>query len=135
MILDFLWMFFKNLKQLVLLKEFALVINSSQAAKGVLLRKLLSQCTAKHLKLIQNNRYYLMTPQSITVARYHSLIVDCDSLPKNFQITALSEEGEIMAIENEEANIYGIQFHPESFLGIGGDKIIKNFLTIAQNSL
>lgn len=62
----------------------------------------------------------------MTVARYHSLIVD--ELPKDFTLTAWDENSEIMAIKHNEFPLFGIQFHPESFLTEEGDKLMQNFL-------
>jgi anthranilate synthase/aminodeoxychorismate synthase-like glutamine amidotransferase len=59
-------------------------------------------------------------------ARYHSLILD--KTPEDFNLTAWTKEGEIMAIKHGEHPLYGVQFHPESFLTEEGDKIMKNFL-------
>lgn len=61
------------------------------------------------------------------VARYHSLVVEKDSLPENMDI--LSEfEGEIMAMKHKSYPVYGLQFHPESILTENGMKLIENFL-------
>lgn len=62
-------------------------------------------------------------------ARYHSLILDPTTIPKEFRITAQTSESEIMAIEHRTLPIYGIQFHPESILTPEGNQIIKNFLS------
>ncbi len=60
--------------------------------------------------------------------RYHSLIVDEETLPDFFEITALADKDEIMGIRHKEFQLEGVQFHPESFLTIQGSKLIKNFL-------
>ncbi len=66
-----------------------------------------------------------------TVVRYHSLVVDN---VKNLNITAKSlSDNEIMAIENREMGIYGVQFHPESYLTRNGMQIIKNFLGVVYD--
>jgi anthranilate synthase component 2 len=68
-------------------------------------------------------------PKYFTAARYHSLIVEEDSLPVSFNITATAaSDNAVMAIEDKERKLFGIQFHPESFLSEYGDTIIKNFL-------
>jgi anthranilate synthase/aminodeoxychorismate synthase-like glutamine amidotransferase len=59
-------------------------------------------------------------------ARYHSLILD--KVPKALTLTAWTEENEIMGIKHKKYPLYGIQFHPESFLTEDGDKLMKNFL-------
>lgn len=62
--------------------------------------------------------------------RYHSLIVERKSLPKDLEITARTKDGEIMGISHKKYPIYGVQFHPESILTAEGKKLLKNFLTI-----
>ena len=64
----------------------------------------------------------------IQAARYHSLVIDKDTLPSGFEITATAQDGTIMAIENRLLALWGVQFHPESFLTEQGDRIIENFL-------
>ncbi len=71
-------------------------------------------------------------PPVISGGRYHSLMVDKDSLPRELKITASSESGEIMAIEHRELPIYGLQIHPESILTQEGRKILRNFLAISK---
>ncbi len=60
------------------------------------------------------------------VARYHSLVVD--EVPKDFQLTAWTEDNIIMGMQHREYPVFGVQFHPESFLTYEGDKLITNFL-------
>ncbi len=60
--------------------------------------------------------------------RYHSLIVRRDSLPDCLEITAETEEGEIMGLRHREFPVYGVQFHPESILTGEGKKLLRNFL-------
>ena len=60
--------------------------------------------------------------------RYHSLIVNKETLPDSFEITAFADEDEIMGIRHKEIPLEGVQFHPESFLTVQGSKLIKNFL-------
>lgn len=61
-----------------------------------------------------------------TATRYHSLVVD--STPDNFRRTAWSQDGSIMALQHDQYPLYGVQFHPESFLTAEGDTIMRNFL-------
>ena len=65
--------------------------------------------------------------KEITVARYHSLAADPDSIPQDLKVTAVTQDGEIMAVEHREFPVYGVQFHPESVLTPAGKKIIENF--------
>lgn len=68
-------------------------------------------------------------PEKITVARYHSLCVARADLPENFQVTAETADGEIMAMEDRKRGLYGLQFHPESVLTKYGKLILQNFIT------
>ncbi len=64
----------------------------------------------------------------LTVTRYHSLVIDPDTLPECFDVTARSESGEIMAIRHREWDLEGVQFHPESILSEQGHQLLANFL-------
>jgi anthranilate synthase/phosphoribosyltransferase len=65
---------------------------------------------------------------SSTFTRYHSLVVDENSLPGEFEITARSADGEIMGIRHKEMTLEGVQFHPESIASEEGKRMLKNFL-------
>jgi anthranilate synthase/aminodeoxychorismate synthase-like glutamine amidotransferase len=67
-------------------------------------------------------------PNPFTAGRYHSLLLERTSLPSCFEISAETEEGEIMGIRHREYQVEGIQFHPESILTPHGKRIIKNYL-------
>jgi anthranilate synthase component 2 len=75
-----------------------------------------------------NDPIFAGLPQRITMGRYHSWVVSKDGLPSCLEITAESDEGQIMALRHREYDIHGIQFHPESVLTPEGRKIIENFL-------
>ncbi|PLX83594.1 MAG: anthranilate/aminodeoxychorismate synthase component II [Desulfuromonas sp.] len=60
--------------------------------------------------------------------RYHSLIVERESLPESLRVTAWTEEEEIMGFEHRELPVWGVQFHPESILSLEGKALLKNFL-------
>ncbi len=64
--------------------------------------------------------------------RYHSLVIDRDSLPACLTVTAQSEDGEIMGIRHNEHLVAGIQFHPESIMTPVGKRILRNFLKLAN---
>ena len=66
----------------------------------------------------------------LNVMRYHSLIADRKSIPDSIEITATTEDGEIMAVKHKELKIYGVQFHPESIMTEEGKKILRNFCNI-----
>jgi anthranilate synthase component 2 len=67
-------------------------------------------------------------PEHIPVARYHSLAAQRDTIPDALRITALTDDGEVMAVQHHTYPIYGLQFHPESILTPDGDRILRNFL-------
>jgi anthranilate synthase/aminodeoxychorismate synthase-like glutamine amidotransferase len=69
-------------------------------------------------------------PNPFVAGRYHSLIVEKNSLPDCLEISAETVEGEIMGIRHRQYPVEGIQFHPESILTPNGKRIIKNFLDI-----
>ena len=68
-------------------------------------------------------------PSPYTIIRYHSLAIDRASLPDCLEITAWTEDGEIMGVRHKEFDIEGVQFHPESILSEHGHALLKNFLT------
>ncbi len=67
-------------------------------------------------------------PNPFTATRYHSLIVKKETLPSCFDISAWTEEGEIMAIRHKTLPIEGVQFHPESIMTSHGMQLLKNFI-------
>ncbi|MFO7445443.1 MAG: aminodeoxychorismate/anthranilate synthase component II [Ignavibacteriaceae bacterium] len=69
-------------------------------------------------------------PQDFEATRYHSLIVDRESLPSSLEISAETADGIIMGIRHKEYPVEGIQFHPESILTHEGKNIIKNWLAL-----
>ncbi len=66
-------------------------------------------------------------PSPLQVTRYHSLVVDEETLPDCLEISAKSEDGDIMAIRHKEFNVEGVQFHPEAILTENGLNMIQNF--------
>lgn len=71
---------------------------------------------------------YKELPSPFEATRYHSLIVDTNCLPDCLEISAWTEEGEIMGVRHHEYEIEGVQFHPESILTKKGTKLLRNFL-------
>lgn len=69
-------------------------------------------------------------PNPFEATRYHSLIIEPNSLPDCLQVTATTEEGEIMGIAHKELPIWGVQFHPESVATKKGMRILENFLNL-----
>ncbi|EGT5473887.1 TPA: aminodeoxychorismate/anthranilate synthase component II [Clostridioides difficile] len=68
----------------------------------------------------------------LNVTRYHSLIVDSNTVPKELEITAITDKGEIMGIRHKKYLIEGVQFHPEAILSEYGHEMLKNFITEAR---
>jgi anthranilate synthase component 2 len=64
----------------------------------------------------------------IEVGRYHSWVVNRDDLPEELEVTAVDEDGMIMALQHKTYDVHGVQFHPESILTPEGEVIIRNFL-------
>jgi len=69
-------------------------------------------------------------PNPFLATRYHSLVIQRDSLPPELEITAETEEGEIMGVKHRTLPIWGVQFHPESILTESGRIILQNFLKL-----
>ncbi|EML6500155.1 TPA: aminodeoxychorismate/anthranilate synthase component II [Clostridioides difficile] len=68
----------------------------------------------------------------LNVTRYHSLIIDSNTVPKELEITATTDKGEIMGIRHKKYLIEGVQFHPEAILSEYGHEMLKNFITEAR---
>jgi len=68
-------------------------------------------------------------PSPFTVIRYHSLAIERASLPSCLEVTAWTDDGEIMGVRHKDYDIEGVQFHPESILSEHGHALFKNFLT------
>jgi len=67
-------------------------------------------------------------PKDYTVNRYHSLAIERASLPDELEITAWTDDGEIMGVRHRTLAVQGVQFHPESILTEHGHALLKNFL-------
>jgi anthranilate synthase component 2 len=70
-------------------------------------------------------------PSPFKATRYHSLIVERDSLPAGLEVTAQTDDGLIMGLQHREHAVFGVQFHPESIASEHGHQILRNFLSIA----
>ena len=70
----------------------------------------------------------------ITGARYHSLVVKKESVPEEYQIDAVSEDGAVMGISHKIWPVYGVQFHPEAVLTEYGHELLENFCRIAEKN-
>ncbi|MDP9109288.1 MAG: gamma-glutamyl-gamma-aminobutyrate hydrolase family protein, partial [Pseudomonadota bacterium] len=67
-------------------------------------------------------------PSPYTVTRYHSLAIERASLPSCLEVTAWTDDGEIMGVQHKQFNLHGVQFHPESILSEHGHALLQNFL-------
>ena len=67
-------------------------------------------------------------PEKAPVARYHSLAADAATLPDCLKTTAVTQDGEVMAVQHSEYPIYGVQFHPESIMTPDGRTMLSNFI-------
>ena len=76
----------------------------------------------------ENKGVFAGLPNPLTVTRYHSLAIRRDTLPACLEVTAWTEDGEIMGVRHRELDVEGVQFHPESILTECGHELLKNFL-------
>ena len=72
-------------------------------------------------------------PETFAVARYHSLAAAPETMPECLQVTARTEDGEVMAVQHREYPVYGVQFHPESILTPEGKRILRNFMEMKNS--
>ena len=78
--------------------------------------------------IIADDPVFSGLPAEITIGRYHSWVVSREGMPDCLEITAVSDEGQIMALRHRELNVRGIQFHPESVLTPDGRKMLQNWM-------
>lgn len=98
-------------------------------AKIVLARRIMHGKTSP---IIHNNKkLFRGLPNPFEATRYHSLIVASDNLPHCLQVTAWTEQNEIMGISHRKYPIQGIQFHPESILTASGKELLNNFIKMS----
>ncbi len=76
----------------------------------------------------KHNPLFTGIPSPFEATRYHSLIVEEETMPAELEVIAFTEEGEIMALRHKEHPVVGVQFHPESILTTYGPRILKNFM-------
>ena len=79
-------------------------------------------------RIIADDPIFSGIERTITIGRYHSWVVSNEGLPDCLEVTAISDEGQIMALRHRELNVRGIQFHPESVLTPDGRKMLQNWL-------
>ena len=73
-------------------------------------------------------------PNPLEATRYHSLIIEKETLPDCLEINAWTEEQEIMGVKHKECLVWGVQFHPESILTTSGKKLLNNFLKLSRKN-
>jgi len=83
---------------------------------------------ATPLKVVRENLLFKNIPSSFSVARYHSWVIDENRIDPCIEITAIDEDGLIMAIQHKSLPVCGVQFHPESILCEFGEQLISNWL-------
>lgn len=74
-------------------------------------------------------------PNPFQATRYHSLLIEKESLPNCLEITSWTEEGEIMGLRHKEFAVEGVQYHPESIMTEEGKKLIQNFLEVHSSAV
>jgi len=79
-------------------------------------------------RIISDDYIFEGLPREIAVGRYHSWVVDAGSMPSCLEVTAVSEEGQVMALRHREFDLHGIQFHPESVLTPDGARMLGNWI-------
>ena len=85
-------------------------------------------------KLDKKCRLFYNCPETVPVARYHSLAAIESTLPCELSVTARADDGEIMAVKHINYDIYGVRFHPESIMTPNGRQMLENFLDIAKEN-
>ena len=71
-------------------------------------------------------------PEEFQVTRYHSLIVRQDTIPEDYEVDCVAEDGAVMGISHKTDQLYGVQFHPEAVLTEYGHELLENFCRIAE---
>jgi len=94
------------------------LVNLSEVFHGV----------ATDCRIVADDYVFEGLSETITIGRYHSWVVDAATMPECLEITAVSDEGQVMALRHRDYDIHGIQFHPESVLTPDGKAIISNWL-------
>ena len=83
---------------------------------------------ASRVQVKNNSPLFAGLPETLKVARYHSLAADPETIPPELTVTAVTEDGVVMAVQHRTLPIYGVQFHPESILTPDGNRMLENFL-------
>ena len=80
-----------------------------------------------------NKHLFKVLPNPFEATRYHSLVLNKNTVPDEFEVTATSDDGEIMGIRHKNIFIEGVQFHPESILTTSGKDLLQNFLNMPKD--
>ncbi len=80
-----------------------------------------------------NRTLFAGLPNPFDATRYHSLLIQRSSLPAALEVSAWTDEGEIMGVRHREHLLEGVQFHPESILTLAGKQLLKNFLEVSRS--
>ena len=80
-----------------------------------------------------NKHLFKGLPNPFEATRYHSLVLNKNTVPEEFEVTATSDDGEIMGIRHKKIFIEGVQFHPESILTASGKDLLNNFLKMSAS--
>jgi anthranilate synthase component 2 len=99
---------------------------------NITLAKRLMHGKQSNIHIANGSRIFHGLPPMIRAARYHSLIAKKDTLPDELLVIAEDDDGEVMAIQHRNYEIFGLQFHPESILTPQGEVIMKNFLKLGS---
>ncbi len=83
-------------------------------------------------ELIGDSPLFRNLKERVPVARYHSLAADAGTMPECLKVTAVADDGEIMAVQHKDYPIYGVQFHPESIMTPDGQQMLENFVAITK---
>lgn len=98
--------------------------------------KVVRSCSLMHGKTSPihhtNSGLFAGLPNPFDATRYHSLVVERSSLPECLEVTAWVDNGEIMGLQHRDLPVWGVQFHPESILTVGGMDLLRNFLHMSK---
>ncbi|WP_258104332.1 aminodeoxychorismate/anthranilate synthase component II [Marinoscillum sp. MHG1-6] len=97
------------------------LFNLTQVFHGVATKAILTE---------NRDQLFAGIPDEFMVCRYHSWAVEPEGIPSELAVTALDEEGNVMAVKHKDYNVRGVQFHPESIMTEHGIQMIKNWLSI-----
>ena len=86
-----------------------------------------------NVNIIKKEKLFRNIPEKFSAMRYHSLYISENNFPEELEILAKTDDGIIMAIKHKTKEIYGVQFHPESYFTDYGKEILKNFISISYN--